>query len=112
MAREHNGIPLESMPENRAVSRVQSGNSSFLWQQQDLRLLSSSIQGVRPCLVLSTELCFPFRVVKWVSRPPVTFRREIGAFSRGSAGASGLLSCCEGILGVPLELAKGNQDLS
>ena len=25
---------------------------------------------------------------------------------------TGLLSCCEGILGVPLELVQGNQDLS
>ena len=45
-------------------------------------------------------------------RPPVEFRREIWASSRGSAWESGLPSCCEGILGVPLEQVQGNQDLS
>ena len=33
-------------------------------------------------------------------------------FSRGSAGESGLPSCCEGILGVSLEPVQGNEDLS
>ena len=45
-------------------------------------------------------------------RPPVEFRWEIWASSRGSAWESGLPSCCEGILGVPLEQVQGNQDLS
>ena len=40
------------------------------------------------------------------------FRHVIWAFSTGSEGESGLSSCCEGILGVPLEPAQGNWDLS
>ena len=45
-------------------------------------------------------------------RPPVMFRRGIRAFSRRSAGVSGLPSCCEGILGVTLELVQRNNNLS
>ena len=45
-------------------------------------------------------------------RPPVEFRQEIWASSRGPAWESGLPSCCEGFLGVSLEQVQGNQDLS
>ena len=40
-------------------------------------------------------------------RLPVEFRWGIWAFTRGSARESGLSSCREGILGVPLELLQG-----
>ena len=44
--------------------------------------------------------------------PPVDLRWGTWVFSRGATGESDLLSCCEGILGVPLELVQGNQALS
>ena len=44
--------------------------------------------------------------------PPVEFRPVIWSFLRESVVDLGLPSCCEGILSVPLEPAKGNQDLS
>ena len=40
------------------------------------------------------------------------FKRGMGTISIESAEESGLPSCCEGILGVALELVQGNQDLS
>ena len=43
---------------------------------------------------------------------PVEFRRGIWGFSTGSAWETGLPSCCEGILGVPLKPVQGNQHLS
>ena len=109
----HVGIPLESLPANRAVSKIQSGNSVFL------------SHGVR-------NLGFPIKlqpgsqdssgVEAWNSeflsscqkgvRPLVEFRRGICAFSREYVGPTGLPSCCEGILGVPLEPVQGNQDFS
>ena len=57
------------------------------------------------------DICFPLELSNG-SRPPVEFRRGIWASSRGSAGESGLPSCCEGILGVLLESVQGIQDLS
>ena len=76
------GLPIKLQLVSQASSGDEARNSAFL---------SSCQRGVRP---------------------PVEFRREIWASSRGSAWESGLPSCCEGILGVPLEQVQGNQDLS
>ena len=46
-----------------------------------------------------------------VFRAPVEFHQGVWAFSRGSAWETGLPSCCEGILGIPLEAVQGNKDL-
>ena len=43
-------------------------------------------------------------------RPPVEFRWGIWAFSRGSARESGLPSCCEEILTVPLKVVQRNHE--
>ena len=66
----------------QASARVQAWNSAFL---------TSCKRGVRS---------------------PVQLRWEAEAFSGGATRESDLPSCCEGILSVPLEPAKGNQDLS
>ena len=76
------GLPLNVQLGIQALSGVEEWDSAFL---------SSCQSGVRP---------------------PVEFRQEIGAFSRGSVGESGLPSCCAGILGVKLEPVQGIQDLS
>ena len=76
------GLPLKDQQGSQASSGVGAWNSAFL---------SSCQRGVRLL---------------------VEFRRGIWAFTRGSARESGLPSCCEGILGVPLEPLQGNQDLS
>ena len=75
-------IPIKLHLGSQASSGVEAWNSVFL---------SSCQRGIRP---------------------PDEFRREIWVSSRGSAWESGLPSCCEGILGVPLEQVQGNQDLS
>ena len=109
----HVRIPLESLPANRAVSRVQSVNSVFhcsgnkdLWLPIKLQLGSQASSGVEAwnlAFLLSGQ-----RAVK----PPDEFRWGIWASSRGSAGESSLPSCCEEILSVLLEPVQGNQDLS
>ena len=98
---------------NRALSRVQSGDSVFLTRvDRDLGLpiklqlasqASSGDEARNSAFLSSCQRGF---------RPSDEFRREIWASSRGSAGESGFPSCCEGILSVPLELVQGNQDLS
>ena len=107
------GIPLESLPANRALSRVQLVDSVFLTRvDRDLRLPtklklgSQASSGVEACNSAFLSSC------QRGVRPPVKFRQEIWASSSGSAWESGLPSCCEGILSVPLELVQGNQDLS
>ena len=109
----HVGIPLESLPANRALSKVQSVDSVFLTSvDRDLGLptklqlasqASSGVEAWNSAFLWSCQRGF---------RPPDEFRQEIWACSRESAGESGLLSCCEGILSVPLEIMQGNQDLS
>ena len=108
----HVEIPLESLPENRAMSRVQSVNSVFpSGGDRDVTLpiklqlgsqASSGVEAWNSALLSSCQ-----RGV----RPPVEFRWGFWAFSRRSAWESGLLSCCEVIPSVMLELVKGNQDL-
>ena len=78
------GIPLKSLPVNRAVSRVQSGNSVFLSSgDRDLGLpievqlgsqASSAVEAWNSVFLLSCQ-----RAVM----PPVEFRQGIWAFSRG-----------------------------
>ena len=96
----HVGIPLDSLLENRAVSRVQSGNSVFLsGSDRDLGLFikvqrgRQALSGVKAWNSAFLSIC-PRGV-----RAPVEFRRGIWAFSRGSAGETGLPSCFEGYLG-------------
>ena len=76
------GLFIKVQLGNQASSGVEAWNSAFL---------SNCQRGVRA---------------------PVKIRWGIWAFSRGSAGETGLPSCCEGILGIPLEPVQGNQDLS
>ena len=76
------GLFIKVQRGSQALSGVEAWNSAFLL---------SSLRGVRA---------------------PVQFRQGIWAFSRGSAWETGLPSCCEGILEVPLEPVQGNQDLS
>ena len=76
------GLPIKLQLASQVSSGDETWNSAFL---------SSCQRGVRP---------------------PAEFRQEIWASSSGSAWESGLPSCYEGILGVPLEQAQGNQDLS
>ena len=57
------------------------------------------------------ELCIPLELSKGC-QGPLEFMRGIWAFSTGSARETGLPSCCEEILVVPLEPVHGNQDLS
>ena len=95
------------------MSRVQSGNSVFLSNGEwDLGLFikvqlgSHASSGVKAWNSAFLSSC-PRSV-----RALVEFRQGIWAFSRGSAGESGLPSCCEGIFSVPWEPVQGNQDLS
>ena len=76
------GLPIKVQQGSQASPGVEAWNSAFL---------SSSQRAVRPL---------------------VEIRWGIWAFSRGQAGLTGLPSCCEGILGVPLDSLQGNQDLS
>ena len=106
------GLPLEMLQANRAVSRVQLGNSVYLsGGDRDLGLFikvqrgSQALSGVEAWNSAFLASCPR-------GRAPVEFRREIWAFSRGSARETGLPSCCVGILWLPLEPVKGNQDLS
>ena len=99
----HVGILLESLLVNRAVSRVQLGNSVFFSSgDRDLGLFikvqlgSQASSGVKAWNSAFLSSC-PRGV-----RAPVEFRRGIWAISRGSERETGLSSCCEGILGVPL----------
>ena len=107
------GIPLEILPVNSAMSRVQSGNSLFLsGGDRHLGLPIKAQQGSQALPgVEAWNSVFLLSCQRWV-RPPVEFRRGICYFSRGLTGWTGLPSCCEGILGVPLEPVQGNQDLS
>ena len=109
----HMEIPIKSLPVNRALSRVQSVDSVFpigidrdLGLPIKLQLASQALSGVEAC-----NSAFVSSFQRGV-RPPVKFRQGIWVSSRGSAWESGLPSCCEGILSVPLELVQGNQDLS
>ena len=109
----HMEIPIKSLPVNRALSRVQSVDSVFpigidrdLGLPIKLQLVSQASSGDRTWNSAFLSSC------QRGVRPPVKFRQEIWASSSGSAWESGLPSCCEGILGVPLEQAQGNQDLS
>ena len=80
----HVGIPLELLPANRAMSRVQLGNSVFLsCGDRDLGLLikmqlgsqaSSGVKAWKSAFLSSCPRCV---------RPLVEFRRGIWAFSRG-----------------------------
>ena len=78
------GIPLESLPVNRAVSRVQSGNSVFLsGGVRDLRLPIKVQQGNQASPgVEAWNSAFLSSCQRGV-RPPVEFRRGLGDFSRG-----------------------------
>ena len=109
----HIRIPLDSLPAHRALSRVQFVDSGFLTGiDRDLglpiklQLVSQASSGDRTWNSAFLSSC------QRGVRPPAEFRQEIWASSSGSAWESGLPSCCEGILGVPLEQAQGNQDLS
>ena len=57
------------------------------------------------------ELCFHLELSKGCQASCQVQAGNLGFF-KGSARESGLPSCCEGILSVPLELVQGNQDLS
>ena len=109
----HVGIPLELLPANRAVCRVQSGNSVFLsGNDRDLGLFIKVQRGSQALSgVAAWNSAFLSSSLRGV-RAPVQFRQGIWAFSRGSARETGLPTCCEGILEVPLEPVQGNQDLS
>ena len=124
------------MPENRAVSRVQSGNSVFLsGGDRDLglplkvQLGSQALSGVEHGTVLS------FRVVKWVSGLLSHSGGKSGLFQEDQQGRQACYhvvrgysvfhwswrrgirtylelrgnSCFESILGVPVETGQGNQ---
>ena len=108
----HIEIPLESLPANRALSRVQSVDSVFrigidrdLGLPIKLQLASQASSGVEAWNSAFLSSC------QRGVRPPVEFRRGIWASSRGLAWESGLPSCCEGILSFPLQQVQGNQDL-
>ena len=109
----HIWIPLDSLPAHRALSRVQLVDSGFLTGiDRDLGLpiklqLASQVSSGDE----TWNSAFLSSCQRGV-RPPAEFRQEIWASSSGSAWESGLPSCYEGILGVPLEQAQGNQDLS
>ena len=109
----HVGIPLQLPPGNRTVSRVLLVNSVFLSSDDgDLGLPLKDQQGSQASSgVGAWNSAFLSSCQRGV-RLLVEFRRGIWAFTRGSARESGLPSCCEGILGVPLEPLQGNQDLS
>ena len=97
---------------NRAVSRVQLGNSVFSSGDRDLRLFIKVQLGSQASSgVEAWNSAFLSNCPRGV-RAPVEFRRGIWAISRGSERETGLSSCCEGTLGVPLEPVQGNQDLS
>ena len=98
----HVGILLESLLVNRAVSRVQLGNSVFSSGDRDLRLFIKVQLGSQASSgVEAWNSAFLSNCPRGV-RAPVEFRRGIWAISRGSERETGLSSCCEGILGVPL----------
>ena len=109
----HVGIPLEMLQANRAVSRVQLGNSVYLsGGDRDLGLFIKVQRGSQALSGIEAwNSAFLLSSLRGV-RAPVQFRLGIWAFSRGSAWETGLPSCCEGILEVPLEPVQGNQDLS
>ena len=78
------GIPLESLPVNRSVSRVQSGNSVFLscgnrnlWLPIEVQLGSQASSGVEAWNSAFLSSC------QRAVMPPVKFRWGIWAFSRG-----------------------------
>ena len=106
-------IPLELLPVNRAVSRVQLGNSVFLSSgNRDLGLPVKVVLGSQVSSgVEAWNSAFLSSCQRGV-RSPVEFSWAIWALSRGWAGATGLPLFCEGILGVSLEPVQGNQDRS
>ena len=108
----HVGIPLQSPPGNRAMSRVLLVNSVFCPRRQGSRASSQGSTRESGLVWCQGMELLSVRVVKVVSGLLLSSGRGIGDFSRGSARESGLPSCCEGILGVQLEPLQGNQDLS
>ena len=78
------GISLESLPENRAMSRVQLGNSVFLSSgDRDLGLPIKVQQGSQASPSAEAWNSAFLSSCQRAVRPPVEFRREIGAFLRG-----------------------------
>ena len=85
-------------------------------------LLSSFDWDIGLCIKVQLGSQASSGVEAWISaflsscargvRAPVEFRGGIWALSRGIAQETGLPSCCEGILGVPLGPVQGFQDLS
>ena len=85
-------VPLRQRPGSWASYQGSTRESGLVWfEALNSAFLSRCQRGVRL---------------------PVEFRWGIWAFSRQYAGRTGLPSCCEGILGVPLEPVQGTQDLS
>ena len=106
-------MPLELLWGNRISSRVQLVNSGFLSSGTKNLGVAIKVQwGSQTLSHVEAWNCTFLSSCKWVFRPHVMFRHVIWAFSTGSEGESGLSSCCEGILGVPLEPVQGHQDLS
>ena len=81
------GIPLESLPVNRAVSRVQSGNSVFLSAATGISgFLSRFNKGIRPRLVLRHGTLHFSRVVKGVSGLRSSSGGDLGIFQEDRQG--------------------------
>ena len=79
----HVGIPLESLPANRAVSRIQSGNSVFLsGGDRDLRLPIKVQLGIQASPGVEAWNSAFLSICQRGVRPLVEFRRGIWAFSR------------------------------
>ena len=120
----HVGIPLGSLLMNRAVSRGQSAFQETLFLCASDRNLglplkvqlgSQASSGVEHGTVLSYRVSlFWFLSLEFSKRHQASCHVQAGnrGFFKRFSGASGLPSCCEGILGVPLEPAQGNWDLS
>ena len=53
----------------------------------------------------------PHLKMRWATQHFLELGQGTGPFTTGATGVSDLLSCCEGILGVPFELVPGNQAL-
>ena len=104
----HVRIPLDSLPANRAVSRVQLGISVFLSSSDRDLGLFIKVQRGRQALsgVEAWNSVFLSSCPRGV-RAPVEFRQGIWAFSRGSAGETGLQSCFEGYLGFHWSQCRG-----
>ena len=79
------GIPLQLLPVNRAVSRVQSGNSVPLLRQQGFRGPygdSKVQQGIQALHGVEAWNSAFLSSCQRAVRPPVEFRWGIWAFSR------------------------------